>query len=649
MITISDDFKKSVSSNEREMKGFVEVTYKVDAKKEDYSLDRLSSIEELFIPLGSSQDWTNTSQIFDDDRKGKQYATLEKDLFKLDGTFVLPNNQIDQNPGIGYISNNIYEQSQDEFKNNGYVMNAEYSSVPMQAITIYFQDNPPLDISLELIYWGDDEEQHSKIVKPESSYSGKLVQSVMFEETRPVTIKLYINDVLYPEHRVRIQEIDFGLSTLYEAEELMSFKTVEQCNRLANEMATNECTIEIGDYDDNFDAINPKGMVKYLNDGVQIKPYVGVVTEDAGIEYCPMGLYYLETWDKSAEKVTFTAKDIFCKLNGDDYSIKKYDTSRFNKLTYSLYLNEKATQWNITIENLVDDDSDYIITNDSSGQQIGIPMNFVSAESKLLSLQKYCTAFGNTITSNRTGSLKYISSLKHEIQPVKITKDILKDYQTIESKSFYKTITVTESQYCGTNNQGENTDFEVLFTQTIQCNGITEFKFEFDKIEWISPLSYTYSGSGSPTLLSCNIDVNKTIQLTKQIYMKFNYVGSITITATGPKDIFALNSYENKKEYDNEGQELKIENDFLSYLTMFATTVHEQSEAIINYRNKNQNKLTTSFSFNGNPMIEVGDVIQVESKYSDESNEVKYDDVWVTKIESTFDGGFSQSIEGDIL
>lgn len=648
MITISDDFKKSVSSNEREMKGFVEVTYKVDAKKEDYSLDRLSSIEELFIPLGSSQDWTNTSQIFDDDRKGKQYATLEKDLFKLDGTFVLPNNQIDQNPGIGYISNDIYKKSETEFKNNGYVMNAEYSSVPMQAITIYFQDNPPLDISLELIYWGDDEEQHSKIVKPESSYSGKLVQSVMFEETRPVTIKLYINDVLYPEHRIRIQEIDFGLSTLYEAEELMSFKTIEQCDRLANEMATNECTIEIGDYNDNFDAINPKGMVKYLNDGVQIKPYVGVVTEDAGIEYCPMGLYYLETWDKSAEKVTFTAKDIFCKLNGDDYSIKKYDTSRFNKLTYSSYLNEKATQWNITIENLVNDDSDYIITNDSSGQQIGIPMNFVSAESKLLSLQKYCTAFGNTITSDRTGGLKYISSLKHEIQPVKITKDVLKDYQTIESKSFYKTITVVENQYCGTNNAGDGSQFTTLFTKTIECNGITEFKFEFDKIEWISPLSYTYSGSGTPTLISCNIDVNKTMQFAKQIYMKFDYVGSITITATGAKDIFSLNSYENKKEYDNEGQELKIENDFLSYLTIFASTVNEQSEAIINYRNNNQNKLTSSFSYNGNPATEVGDVIQVESKYSN-NNEVKYDDVWVTKIESTFDGGFSQSIEGDIL
>lgn len=648
MITISDDFKKSVSSNEREMKGYVEVTYKVDAKKEDYSLDRLNSIEELFIPLGSSQDWTNTSQIFDDDRKGKQYATLEKDLFKLDGTFVLPNNQIDQNPGIGYISNDIYEKSETEFKNNGYVMNAEYSSVPMQAITIYFQDNPPLDISLELIYWGDDEEQHSKIVKPESSYSGKLVQSVMFEETRPVTIKLYINDVLYPEHRVRIQEIDFGLSILYEAEELMSFKTIEQCDRLANEMATNECTIEIGDYNDNFDAINPKGMVKYLNDGVQIKPYVGVVTEDAGIEYCPMGLYYLETWDKSAEKVTFTAKDIFCKLNGDDYSIKKYDTSRFNKLTYSSYLSEKATQWNITIENLVDDDSDYIITNDSSGEKIGIPMNFVSAESKLLSLQKYCTAFGNTITSNRTGGLKYISSLKHKIQPVKITKDVLKDYQTIESKSFYKTITVVESQYAGTNNQGDDTQFTTLFTKTIECNGITEFKFTFDKVEWISPLKYTYSGSGTPMLLSSNIDVNTIMQFAKQIYMKFNYVGSITITAEGAKDIFTLNSYENSKSFNEDGEEVKIDNDFLSYLTMFANTVDEQSEAIINYRNNNQNKLTSSFSYNGNPATEVGDVIQVESKYSN-NNEVKYDDVWVTKIESTFDGGFSQSIEGDIL
>ena len=176
MIKMSDDFNNSVISTEREMKGYVEITYKVEADKSEYNVDRLDSIEELFIPYGSAWDWSNTKLILDNDRKGKQYATLEPNLFRLDGTFVLPNNQLDKNPGIGYISNDIYENAEYDFKHYGYNISAEYSGKPMKALTLYFQENPPLDITIELRYWGDDDEQYTKTIKPDSSYSGKIVQ-----------------------------------------------------------------------------------------------------------------------------------------------------------------------------------------------------------------------------------------------------------------------------------------------------------------------------------------------------------------------------------------------------------------------------------------------------------------------------------------
>ena len=63
----------------------------------------------------------------------------------------------------------------------------------------------------------------------------------------------------------------------------------------------------------------------------------------------------------------------------------------------------------------------------------------------------------------------------------------------------------------------------------------------------------------------------------------------------------------------------------------------------------NQNKNTLSCSYHGDPSIELGDTIQVENKYPDKDGNIRYDKVWVTKIESEFKGSFNQSIEGDII
>lgn len=639
MIAMSDDFKNSISSIDREIKGYVEITYTDSTAKANANVTNCPQI----LQIGNS--YLDDDAIVDDDRKGENYASLEEDYFQLDGTFVLPNNVADKNPGIGYVSNLTFEDDTEMSYTPFQISTSFEEDATVNGLTMYFQNNNPLELEIQITSGTDVE----TFTKEDCTISSNGMVQLTFSDRQISFLRIYVNDVLYPNRRLRLQEVDFGLSAVYENEELVSFTTTEQCNRFCDEMPANECDVVIGDYENNFDPINPKGITKYLNSGVEIKPYVGIVTDENGIQYCSMGIFYLTSWSKDSGNVTLNSEDIFSKLNSDDYSIKKYDTSRFNKLLYSSYLQEKSSQWGINIENLVTDNNDYIIRTDSTGATIGIPMNFIGTDSKINNLQKYCTTFGNVITGNRNGSLRYISSLKHNIFDIKVNKDVLKDYENIESKAGYKTISVVESQYAGTNNAGDSAEFATLFTKTIECNGITEFKFTFDKVEWISPLSYTYSGSGTPTLLSCNIDVNTTMQFAKQIYMKFNYVGSITITATGPKDIFALNSYENSKTFNEDGEEVKIDNDFLSYLTIFANTVDEQSNAIIDYRNQNQTKLTTSFEFNGNPMIEVGDVIQVENKYPDENGNSKYDDVWVTKIESEFNGSFSQSIEGDII
>ena len=79
MIVMSDDFKKSISATEREMKGYVEVSFVSSADKSTFTIDNepeILSINGVDIP---------DEGLLDDDRKGKNYASLEQDYFLLDG------------------------------------------------------------------------------------------------------------------------------------------------------------------------------------------------------------------------------------------------------------------------------------------------------------------------------------------------------------------------------------------------------------------------------------------------------------------------------------------------------------------------------------------------------------------------------------
>ena len=111
-----------------------------------------------------------------------------------------------------------------------------------------------------------------------------------------------------------------------------------------------------------------------------------------------------------------------------------------------------------------------------------------------------------------------------------------------------------------------------------------------------------------------------------------------------------VQNYVNSYSLNETGDTIDIQNDMLTagIFNYSGTYLPEHSQAIINYRIANMSNKELKCKFNGDPTIECGDCIEVEKKYS-QSNNTEYNKVWVTKIESEFNGSFNQTIEGDII
>ena len=627
MVTVSDSFRQSISSTEREMKGYVEVSYTNSNAKRNATVSDYPDILEIDnVSL-------NINNILDNDRMGKNYASLEEDYFLLDGTFVLPNNVANKNPGIGCVSADTFEDD-GTMPNNPFVI-VPNSNENVNGITLYFKNNKPLDLVVEITSNGSTEtfDTNDMIIQE----NGTAI--VPFTERTINAIGVYVKDVLYTNRRIRLQEIDFGISAIYEGENLVRFKTIEQCNRFCEEMPINECEVVLGDYQDNFDSINPKGITKYLTPSVVIKPYTGVLTEN-GIEYCPQGWYVLDNWKKTEDNVTLNCKGLLSKLQDVVYLTGANYTEWY-------YRNIKNFKIKVTPDYDAPEHD-----NNAPAPELG----YFKLCTGLESLQKYWMYYGNAMVEakyqgywhNIDLELRQLYFGKDGVIRKQIEANVLQKYQEITIKPVIRNINIKEYQYPSY----QSVD-NVLYETTLICNGEETLVYDYGKpystqtfiicddyssLQIIDARNHIYDRNN-------NLIYTPTYggSLLTYSYAKIRYNGTITFRVVANQE-YKEEVSENSIDYAQDGIELKLDDIYIS-----GNNSRECSNFWANFRKTNENKYSTKFTYNGDPSLELGDNIEVESKFLDDNGNKQYDLVWITKIESEFDGAFEQTIEGDIL
>lgn len=238
-----------------------------------------------------------------DSKQFPKYATLENNLWVLDGSFeALP----DKAP----------------YGDTGYVANVEY---PM--VTIQFPDVRNQLVPGVTIIWSEAYGEYAtrcritalngtEIVASEEFLNDSVRSTFDFPITGYDRIYVEIIDWIVPDHRPRIESFYLGAREVYTKSELTRYSHSQSVDLLSAELPKNQIVFSLDNSSDLWNPDNPVGNVRYLTDRQEVTARYGYKLP-TGIEWIPAGTFWISEWDTPANgiEVTFTARDLLEFLN----------------------------------------------------------------------------------------------------------------------------------------------------------------------------------------------------------------------------------------------------------------------------------------------------------------------------------------------
>lgn len=620
MISVSDSFKKAIKSDIRELYGYVDVNYAT----RDYEK------EVAQIPMALDLVPSDGSGLIQGSKLMKRYATLENNYTLLDGSYFVSNENVLHTEN-GFVSNYVFG----EIGDNTIKINNASEEEPLNGFTIYFVDNLPFEFTLNITTLVTDPDSGDIVEEVQTidirNNNSMVYQHIFGVNTYVKDITLTINSMDRTDNRIRIAYVDFLISDLYYGDELVDFNVTEEIDLLVENIPVNTCSISLNNYPDEsggmkFDPINPVGLVPYLTENTTLVPYIGVLTEDNGIEYVPMGVFYLSDWSSDVDgNVTLNGKNLIERLKNititsdgtfltNTFTGQTMNTYLTNMTGYTFRLPTGGTYHNTYLRhtNLLDylkAQLPFRTMGHTLGTDIYIPYKFYISRDNVVML-----------------------NILNEESVDTIDRTQLKDDLKYETKSIINKVEMTDiTNYTMYSSQSEN----VIDDSHTIMEEEEYVWYNFDKyIRYVSSTNFSYtvtSGSGAAEL----IDVNHYmayIKFTGTIGSVINIVYSARIYEEPPTKLWIFtNDYKTGDTLELDFHEYFDAND--DYL--------ESSARFYLTRDK---KYKVSASTVGDPSLESGDTIAIQTRYTD-TNE-GYKNVIITKQQFTFDGGLSCELEG---
>lgn len=599
MIQVSNEFKKAIKEPERRIKGYVEVLYEIPLNK----LDIIRSINTTNI--GS---WhTSLNDLFNGKRVETMYGSL--DYLPLDGTYLSMGEGILDDAGL--ITDKLFEEV------NVMAFYLEFkTATTLNGITLYFRTNPPKNM---VINYSDNTSLNI------TNNENETVQ-IIFDSPKSLTeMDIIINDMVYPDRKLYLMEMDFGISQLYKDQDLIEFTIDEEVNKLVEEVPINEVNIVLNNMNDLFNPLNPTGIVPYLSENTLIKPHIGVLTENLGVEYVEMGEFYFDSYTNNSDATTtLVGKNILKQVEQDEI------TDGLVGLTNSFIDQNNGTSPNLTTDIIsrLGYECEF-----NPRERIAYYLHFLDyinlmSYFKDITLHDYSIFYANRnnkliIRDSQTNSVDNIT--KQELINDANYKKIEKVNTLIKSDSRIESEGVSASGTNTTIFSSNNAQF--VLTKSPQNFAI---KNEAPRDVWLlnSSIDFTYSGATSAEIKAGSNNYT-IVQATGVVgnTVSFNCVYE-------NHTVSSKNIGQNYEITNRSTNEKKVAMEYTSTLNAYparARTDLGQLEYSPSYE--------MSFEYNGDPSLEAGDYINVETPYG-------YKPLFIQKNRFKFDGGLSGSIEG---
>lgn len=604
MISVSDDFKKAIKENDRRIYGYVDVKY------QNKSFDKVETQIPTRLDI-LSNNWLSVNK-----KIVQKYATLENNYTLLDGSFMVWNeNSLVEN---GYATQDIFENIND----NTIIITNNSTTTSSKGVSIYFKENLPFNFNVTLNF-----RDGSSIIDEVRNNQTYNYQYIFTDEKVINNVEIQILNVEFPKNRLRIASVDFNMGDVYEGEELLSFDVTEEIDLLVEELPINTCSVKLNNYPsqnggNRFDPINPTSIVRYLTSDATMKPYIGILTETNGIEYVPMGVFYVSDWSSDVDgNVSINGQSLMGLLKNTTISSDgTFLRSTFTGTQIANYF-RTMTGYSFKFVSGTYNNNYLQDTNLLNWIQAQMPFQIMwyDPDSASYNKRKFRITRYNVATED---------NLSDEIVDY-ISRNELRSDVKYETKSVIKTVEVTD---ISSSNRSSSTT-EAVVEDTYVLKAEEEYVWYHLKKHTnynSSTFNYTSTGGATATLIDKNYYM---------IYVKFSgHVGdTVSINYSGYIYDDPPTKVHSRSNDLALGDILSL--DFSKYFNASDSAI----DSSIEYYLTEDSKYKITMETIGDPSLEVGDTIAVQTRYVDNSD--GYKNVIITRQDFTFDGGLQCNIE----
>lgn len=268
-----------------------------------------NDIPSISIFPDTDSKYSNVNNTLNSDNKAK-LASLEKDYFLLDGSFVFPYEDSVGVYKIGFESDTI----SDEYGNMAHVQEIEYQfAAPHNSVGIQLQFQKDCAVKgLDILFYNG-----TSLLKAKSiSNNTQSVLSIFTELLNWDKIIIYMYKT-NPMQRIRLQSVTFGIDKSYTADDLITVNASKSADTSGDYSESGECTISVFN-DETFQFKSLREMPESLQSGMTLEVYANEAKKDK---------YELfQTYISEATKITengnilgITAYDKLYSLNDTTY------------------------------------------------------------------------------------------------------------------------------------------------------------------------------------------------------------------------------------------------------------------------------------------------------------------------------------------
>ena len=273
--------------------------------------------------------YSNTNHTVSDGEKNiKPYATLERNLWLLDGSReILPTNIYGE---TGFVSDSISTSS------------GSFSPIPI--VTVNFPKVNTKLLQGITITWSNYLKEYAvkftvKAYNGNTVVATKTVQNNTLVKTTVTmdivnydSITIEINKWSMGLRRARIDEILIGVNVIFSKNDIFSYSCSYESDPISAELPKSEASFSLNNVDKVFNPYNVEGLSKYLIERQEISVKYGYKL-GSSVEWINGGIFYLSEWDAAQGGIgaDFVARDLL------EFMTNTYYKGLYNPNGTSLY------------------------------------------------------------------------------------------------------------------------------------------------------------------------------------------------------------------------------------------------------------------------------------------------------------------------